>query len=450
MLLINSFISEAIRINYINQKKIHLFTQGNIIAGRVINVIEDRIVESSGLEELTKEISKDIKARVLIVNKMGFVVSDSYDVLRGSPIRHYELQESLKGKSAAKQHNLEKYGRTMYVSVPIILNTKVIGAVFISASLEEIYQNIHDIMRNFLYLSLISILITGFISFVFAKLISTPIEKLTDSIMKIHQGNLDERVEIRGNDELSNLGSAFNLMITKLAQVEQQRKDFVANVSHELRTPLSAIKLLAESLLHQEDVKAETYREFLQDIDTEVDRLNKIIENLLALVDIDKGKLELDYQITYVNYLIENIIHYLKPLADNKQIEMVFCEREKIHIKLDQIKIQQALTNIIHNAIKYTPNGGRIEISLYPEHDDIVIKIEDNGIGIPEESLPYIFERFYRVDKARARSTGGTGLGLAISQQIVALHQGKIEVASEVNKGTIFYVRLPKEVGVPN
>ncbi|KXG77025.1 sensor histidine kinase [Thermotalea metallivorans] len=450
MLLINSFISEAIRINYINQKKIHLFTQGNIIAGRVINVIEDRIVESSGLEEITKEISKDIKARVLIVNKMGFVVSDSYDVLKGSPIRHYELQESLKGKAVAKQHNLEKYGRTMYVSVPIILNTKVIGAVFISASLEEIYQNIHDIMRNFLYLSLISILITGFISFVFAKLISTPIEKLTDSIMKIHQGNLDERVEIRGNDELSNLGSAFNLMITKLAQVEQQRKDFVANVSHELRTPLSAIKLLAESLLHQEDVKAETYREFLQDIDTEVDRLNKIIENLLALVDIDKGKLELDYQITYVNYLIENVIHSLKPLADNKQIEMVFYEREKIHIKLDQIKIQQALTNIIHNAIKYTPNGGKIEISLYPEYEDVVIKIEDNGIGIPEESLPYIFERFYRVDKARARSTGGTGLGLAISQQIVVLHQGKIEVASEVNKGTVFYVRLPKEVRVPN
>ncbi|WP_243182982.1 sensor histidine kinase [Anaerosolibacter carboniphilus] len=447
LLLINSFISEAIRLNYINQKKVHLFTQGNIIAGRVISVINEEIVENVGIEDLTKEISKDLKIRVLIINSKGVVVSDSYDVLKGSILRHYELEESLKGKSVAKQHNLEKYGRTMYVSVPIILNTKVIGAVFISASLEDIYKNIGETMRSFLYLSFISLLITGFISFIFAKLISTPIEELTNSIIKVHQGNLEERVEVRGNDELSNLGSSFNLMITRIAQVEQQRKDFVANVSHELRTPLSAVKLLSESLLHQDHVKVETYREFLTDIDSEVDRLNKIIENLLALVDIDKGKLILDYQITYINYLIENLIHSLKPLADNKNIELLFYEKEKIHAKLDQIKMQQALTNIIHNAIKYTPNGGKIEISLYMEYEDIVIKIEDNGIGIPEESLPYIFERFYRVDKARARSTGGTGLGLAISHQIISLHQGRIEVSSEINKGTIFYIRLPKDVG---
>jgi signal transduction histidine kinase len=445
LLLINSFISEAIRLSYINQKKIHLFTQGNIIAGRVINVINEEIIENIDIEDITKEMSKDLKSRVLVINDKGIVVSDSYDVLKGSILKHHELEESLSGKSVAKQHNLEKYGRTMYVSVPIISNAQVIGAVFISASLEEIYESIKETMRNFLYLSFISLLITGFISFIFAKLISTPIEELTNSIIKIHQGNLEERVEVRGNDELSNLGTSFNLMITRIAQVEQQRKDFVANVSHELRTPLSAIKLLSESLLHQDHVPVETYREFLTDIDSEVDRLNKIIENLLSLVDIDKGKLILDYQVSYINYLIENLIHSLKPLADNKMIELIFYEKEKIHTKLDQIKIQQALTNIIHNAIKYTPNGGKIEVSLYLEYEDIVIKIEDNGIGIPSESLPYIFERFYRVDKARARNTGGTGLGLAISHQIISLHQGRIEVLSELNKGTAFYIRLPKD-----
>ncbi|MFZ5965762.1 MAG: sensor histidine kinase [Bacillota bacterium] len=428
----------------------NLLTQASIIANRTVQ-FGDTLNTKSQREELNhmvKSFSKEIDSRVMILNSRGVVISDSYDEFVNKRMEHEEVTQALDGKSAAKEYDIPRYRNVMYVTYPIWLGERIDGAVFISSSLKDIYDSINKNMLVLFALSLISIIITGIISIVFAHIFSMPIQKLTDGITKMAQGNLEQRVEISGSDELANLGSAFNMMSTKLAQVDQQRKDFVANVSHELRTPLSAIKLLSESLLHQDDVDVKTYKEFLGDIDAEVNRLNTIIESLLALVDIDKGKLELNYQITYVNYLIENVLRRLKPLADKKNIDLIFYGEEKIQIQLDQIKIHQALTNIIYNGIKYTGEGGRVEISLYSESNDAVIKIEDNGIGIPEESLPYIFERFYRVDKARARRTGGTGLGLAITQQIIGLHQGKIEVTSQLNQGTIFTIKLPKDIGL--
>ncbi|WP_246637670.1 HAMP domain-containing sensor histidine kinase [Crassaminicella profunda] len=444
LLLIHTFISESIRINYVNEKKVHLLSQGNIIADRVANHNKN----SNDMDALLKGYSKEIKSRIMIVNKKGIVLNDAYDVLKGMKINHWEIQESLKGKSIAREHQLKGYGKTLYVTVPIVLNNKVYGAIFISSSLEKVYGNVNKIMRNYLLLAILCIVITGFISFIFAHVIATPIEKLTEGIKKMHQGKLEQKVEIIGNDELTNLAQAFNTMSTKLFQVDQQRKEFVGNVSHELRTPLSAMKLLSESLIYEENVPIKTYREFLKDIASEVDRLDKIIQSLLALVDIDKGKLELNYEVTYVNYLLEKLIHSLKPIAVQKKISMNFVYSEKIQIGLDRVKIQQALTNIIHNAIKYTPEGGIVEVFLYSENGAAVVEIKDNGIGIPKESLPYIYERFYRVDKARSRSTGGTGLGLSISKQIIELHQGEVEVISEVGKGTTFYVRLPKNMNV--
>ncbi|WP_231701870.1 HAMP domain-containing sensor histidine kinase [Crassaminicella thermophila] len=446
--MISLFINEVIYKNYIDEKKSSLLLQGNIIADRVIAYHIDINRSRNGIDHIIKKYSKEIKSRVMIINKKGIVVHDAYEALKDRKLGHWEIKEALKGKSIANEYNLKEYGRTMYVTVPIVLNDQVHGVVFISSSLEDIYRKIQNIMKSYMILSVLCVGITGFISFVFAHVIANPIEKLTDSIKKMYNGNLEQKVEIIGNDELTNLAGAFNMMSTKLSQVDKQRKEFVANVSHELRTPLSAMKLLSESLLHQEKVDPKTYREFFSDIASEVDRLDRIIESLLALVDIDKGKLELDYQVTYVNYLLEKLIRPLKPLADKKQIDIDFVNLEKVQIQLDRIKIQQALTNIINNAIKYTPEGGKIKISLYTEHDEVIIKIQDNGIGIPEESLPYIFERFYRVDKARARKTGGTGLGLAITKQIIELHQGKIEVISQLNKGTTFYIYLPQNIGL--
>jgi signal transduction histidine kinase len=183
----------------------------------------------------------------------------------------------------------------------------------------------------------------------------------------------------------------------------------------------------------------------MQDINTEIDRLNKIIDSLLYLVRVEKDELELDLSMTYVNYLLEWVIKTLSPIANNKNIQLSLNAANKIQIQLDQEKIQQCLLNIIGNAVKYTPENGRVVVDLEENRDFIIIHVRDNGIGIPEKDLPFIFDRFYRVDEARARKTGGTGLGLAISQQIIQLHQGSISVSSQLGEGTHVAITLPKK-----
>ena len=393
--------------------------------------------------DIVMRLSMEIKSRVMVSDLNGKILIDSYNTLEGDRLNEEELSLALLGKNVAKQHYLEKYGRVMYVAVPIVNKGRVLGAVFISSSLEEIFSNIRSTMRKFMVLSFFSLAITAFISFIFADIISKPIEKLTEAVKRMARGKFNQKVEVYGNDEISNLGRAFNLMTTKLDQVDKQRREFVGNVSHELRTPLSSIKILSETLIHQEDTPEKIYKEFLKDIDSEVDRLNKIIDSLLYLVDLEKENIHLDYQVTYVNYLIQKIISSLKPLADKKNIALNFDEKVKIQVMLDKFKVQQSLINIIGNAIKYTPENGKVDVELYTVQDNFVIKVKDNGIGIPEDELPFIFDRFYRVDKARARKTGGTGLGLSITQQLIALHQGEIKVESTVNKGTTFYIVLP-------
>jgi signal transduction histidine kinase len=450
ILLINSFISESLRINYINEKKISLLTQSNIIADRLSPYISE--INSKYVNEMVADIatrlSLEINSRVMISDLNGKILIDSYNTLEGDRLSEEELSLALLGKNVAKQHYLQDYGRVMYVAVPIVSKGRILGAVFISSSLEDIFLNIKRTMQKFMLLSFFSLAITAFISFVFADIISKPIERLTEAVKRMAQGKFNQKVEVYGNDEISNLGRAFNLMTTKLDQVDKQRREFVANVSHELRTPLSSIKILSESLIHQDHAPEEIYKEFLTDIDSEVDRLNKIIDSLLYLVDLEKETIDLDYQLTYVNYLIQKVISSLKPLADKKNIELNFTEKTKIQVMLDKFKIQQSLINIIGNAIKYTPENGKVNIDLYSEQNKFIIKIKDNGIGIPEDELPFIFDRFYRVDKARARKSGGTGLGLSITQQLIALHQGEISVESEVNKGTTIYIVLPLKATV--
>lgn len=443
--MLNSFLTENLRLSYLNEKKISLLTQSNIISNRVAPYISQngsKYIDNM-MNDIVKDLSLEINSRVMIADKNKMIITDSYDTFKGLKINNEEIELALNGEEVARQHLVDKYGKVMYVAVPIFESDEIVGAVFISSLLEDLYDNITETTKKLLTLSLFSLAITGVISFIFADIISKPIENLTEIVNKVIQGKFYHKVKVSGNDELSNLGKAFNMMTTKLEQVDKQRRDFVANVSHELKTPLSSIKILSESLIHQEQVDEKIYKEFLKDIDTEVDRLNRIVNSLLYLVDLDKEKIELKYQITYVNYLIERVIKNLAPIAQKKEINLQFIESEKIQIELDQFKIQQALINIIGNALKYTPDGGEVRVELYSKHDEIVIKVEDNGIGIPKEELPFIFDRFYRVDKARSRKSGGTGLGLAITQQIIGLHQGRIEVESEEDKGTKVYVILP-------
>lgn len=443
LFIINAVTINSILENSLEKKKVDTFAKANIISIRVKNYLLTRNMDLAYIKSMVKEYSNEIKSRIIIVDTNNIVQADSGDTFVGEVFKHDEINSALKGMATSNIHNFKIMGRVMYVAVPVTVDKNVIGATLISASINSIYEEVQHIQNKIIIISIVSMLVNICISFLLMGLIFQPLDEFKRVINKASQGNLKEKINIETNDEFRDVADAFNMMILKLDQADTERKDFVANVSHELRTPLSSIKILSESLLSENEENIEIYREFLQDIDTEVDRLNNIISDLLSLTTLGKENIILNYRTTYINFLLEKIVLSMKPLAEKKSIKLTLILEEKVQISIDQDKIQQAVINVIDNAIKYTQQNGLIEIKLYTLEQYAVIAIKDNGIGIPEDCIPHIFERFYRVDKARSRETGGTGLGLSISWQIVSLHKGIIEVDSQYGKGSTFYIKLP-------
>ena len=234
-----------------------------------------------------------------------------------------------------------------------------------------------------------------------------------------------------------------NDIFNKAQLLEESRQEFVSNVSHELKTPITSMKVLSESLLTQSDVPAEMYREFMEDIVQEIDREAEIISDLLTLVKTDKGPDSLNKESVDMDDFMELILKRLKPLAEKRNIALSYESYGEIKASIDKVKFTLAISNLIENGIKYNVDGGWIKVSLNSDHRNFYIKVADSGVGIPEDCIDHIFERFYRVDKARSRDTGGTGLGLAITKNIIILHKGTINVYSEPGKGTTFTVRVP-------
>ncbi|MBN2261168.1 MAG: HAMP domain-containing protein [Clostridiales bacterium] len=452
-MMINIFYQSLIN-DYIDEIKINLLTQGSILSNQISkdfdNIEKDSVY--SYVSEYIKDTSLKLESRILILDKQKEVIVDSHDILKGFTIEDLpDVDKSLTGASVSNLYNIKNVGETIYVSVPITdKESNVMGMIFISKDAEDVFLDIQSTMNRVFLISLIGLAITGLVSFIISDVLSRPIERMTEAIRSITMGDFSKKIKITSTDEVSNLGNAFNLMSTRLNQVDEQRAKFVSNVSHELRTPLTSIKIISEALLAEKGkLPDEIVVDFLQDIDQEVDRLNKIIDSLLYLVDIEKKELELELKLVYVNYLVRNIIKRLNPLAEKKNIRIHLLEKDKIQVSLDQDKIKQALINIIGNSIKFTPENGDIYVRIYySPKDTLTIEIEDTGMGIPEDDLKYIFDRFYRVDGARARQSGGTGLGLSIAQQIINLHQGQINVNSTIEVGTKFTIILPKNIGV--
>lgn len=243
--------------------------------------------------------------------------------------------------------------------------------------------------------------------------------------------------------ETQELTKDINDIFNKAQLLEESRQEFVSNVSHELKTPITSMKVLSESLLTQSDVPAEMYREFMEDIVQEIDREAEIISDLLTLVKTDKGPDSLNKEPVDMNEFMDLILKRLKPLAEKRSIQLSFESFGDIKAEIDKVKFTLAISNLIENGIKYNIDGGWIKVSLNSDHRNFYIKVADSGVGIPEDCINHIFERFYRVDKARSRDTGGTGLGLAITKNIIIMHKGTINVYSEPGKGTTFTVKIP-------
>ena len=276
-----------------------------------------------------------------------------------------------------------------------------------------------------------------------SRMFTRPIASLRGGIEQMSRGNFATRVRVRGRSEFARLAGAFNMMCSRLEALDRSRNQFVANASHELKTPLSTMKILIETLIYQEDFAPEIQREFLSDVDKEIDRLNGIIGDLLALVQIDSGDKKVKLQPMPLTDVLTETVNRLSPLAREEGIELDINVRDQLTVQGDPGNLTQMLYNLVDNAIKYTPRGGQVKVELQRSGKKALLKVSDTGVGIPKNDLPHIFERFYRVDRARARETGGTGLGLAIVKQIAVQHGGDVLVASEEGKGSTFTVELP-------
>ena len=236
-------------------------------------------------------------------------------------------------------------------------------------------------------------------------------------------------------------------MSEKLETLDQSRNQFVSNASHELKTPLATMKIMIESLIYQPDMDKELRTEFMSDINSEIDRLSAIVSDLLTLVQMDSENVKLTRENLSIAALVKENAHRLQPIMDQKEQQIALTITDSCDIYADKSKLNQVIYNLMENAVKYTQTGGLIKVSLQRQGKEAKLTVVDNGPGIPKENLPHIFDRFYRVDKARSREKGGTGLGLSIVHQLVLLHGGSIRVESEEGKGAAFIVELPLHQG---
>ena len=414
-------------------------------------ILSDQIANNGYLEDVTNEsinsklelICNIYDGRILVVDNTFHIIKDTYDLDTSKIIISEEVATSFQGQESSKYDAVNRY---IQLTLPIrdVESQEILGVLLVSVSTDNVRDSVAYLRNIALIIQLsAAILIVVFAIFVsnrFAK----PFRKMTKSIEEIQIGYGEDMLMIDDFTETEEISANINAMLKNMKVLDESRQEFVSNVSHELKTPLTSMKVLADSLTGQEGAPVELYQEFMSDIASEIDRENKIITDLLSLVKMDKAADSINISTVNVNESLELIMKRLMPIAEKQNIELVLEIFRPVTAEIDETKMSLALTNLIENAIKYNDKpDGWVHVSLNADHQYFYVKVEDNGIGIPEDSLDHIYERFYRVDKSHSREIGGTGLGLAITRNVILMHRGAIKAFSTEGEGTIFTVRIP-------
>lgn len=386
-------------------------------------------------------LAYSLSARVMIVDTDYRVAYDSFRLLKDTYIMNNDIYEIMRGDRDERLVREQSYIEYMF---PVVNREGYIDDVAVIAVSLESMENERGYLSyraNILIciFMVIGVLTAFFISYMAVR----DTRKIKSQLVNMKDGFLGQISSDGLWREAGSVVDNMNGIFAKSQLLEESRQEFVSNVSHELKTPITSMKVLSESILMQDNVPVEMYREFMNDIVLEIDREAQIISDLLTLVKTDKGSDSLNIERVDINELMEVILKRLTPLAEKRSIEITFESFREVEADIDKVKFTLAISNLIENGIKYNVDGGWIRVSLNADHKNLYIKVADSGVGIPEDCVEHIFERFYRVDKARSRDTGGTGLGLAISKNIIVMHKGIINVYSEPGKGTTFTVRVP-------
>ena len=428
------------------------------------HLISNNYLSSHGVREDTGNSREVINAelemlsnlyegRVMIINKNFKVEKDTYGISEGKTIISEEVIKCFQGENIS--HYDPEHGY-IEMTTPIMdttanttdengkRNPDAIRGVMLTSISNDSIVNAKEVLNRKAYiLEVIMMVAILALAIILSRALTRPFNRVTQAINAVKEGFSDETISVPDYVETVHIVDAFNQLLKRMKALDDSRQEFVANVSHELKTPMTSIKVLSDSLLAQENVPAELYQEFMEDIASEIDRENQIITDLLALVKMDKKVQDLNIVSLNINDLTELILKRLRPIARKKDVEVVFESVRPVVAEVDEVKMTLIMTNLVENAIKYNKDHGWVKVILDADHQYFTFEVSDSGIGIPEEALAHIFERFYRVDKSHSREIGGTGLGLAITKSAVLMHKGSLTVTSTEGQGSCFLVKIP-------
>ena len=422
-------------------------------AGAVSNqcsILCNQIIKENYLNDPSSEavngklemLSNVYGGRILIVDRDFKIVKDTYHVDEGKTLVSPKIIRNFK---QGEPTDYQRKGQVIEFAVPVRSADvpQIQGAMLVTISCSEITATMMELNYQGLLLIAVIVVLSVFLGYILATVLVKPLARVTKSIEDLTDGYQNDEISVPDYTETELITDAFNKMLARMKVLDESRSEFVSNVSHELKTPMTSMKVLADSLVGQQGVPEELYQEFLQDITAEIDRENRIITDLLSLVKMDKKTADLSIQHMDINQLLEDILKRLRPIADKRSIDLILDSFRPVEADVDEIKFTSAISNLVENAIKYNVDDGWVRVSIDADHKYFYVTVADSGMGIPEDSLERIFERFYRVDKSHSREIGGTGLGLAITRSTIAMHHGVIKVFSREGEGTTFSVRIP-------
>ncbi len=385
--------------------------------------------------------------RVLVTNESGLILYDSSTLEKrtGDYAITAEVVKALGGEDVCRSEYRQGAFRTR-VAVPTVYRGVTLGAVYLYEYDTEQAEVLLSIQSTLRYISVVICVVALVAALILSKALTRNTSRLLGGIRSVREGEYNHRIEVKGKDEMAQLAMEFNELTDRLQTIEEVRRRFVSDASHELKTPLASIRLLADSILQNSSVDMETVREFVSDIGEEADRLTRISQRLLALSRLD-ARLQRERVPVDVGQVVEKVGHMLLPLAHSAQVELRYQLQPHCMVLATQDDLYQVAFNLMENAVKYNQPGGSVTVEVAREEYWITLTVQDTGVGIPEEDLLRVFDRFYRVDKARSREAGGTGLGLSIARDTARLHGGDIMAQRGPDGvGARFTARFPRIV----
>ena len=426
----------------VNTRTVDITSQAKLLASQIVanNYLQD--TSSKNIRTQLDQLSTIYDGRVMLIDSSFTIVKDTYALDEQKTILAEEVMQAYNGETVQK-YDADNHYIEMTFPMHDESGKNVIGVMLVSVSTDSIAATLAILKQYALMIQFLIAVIVVIAGFAVSTALVRPFRRLTKSIKDVQDGYEADFISVNSYSETETMSVACDEMLRRLQTLDESRQEFVSNVSHELKTPLTSMKVLADSLMGQEDIPVELYREFMTDIGAEIDRENKIINDLLSLVKMDKSAGNINITSVQINELLERIMKRLRPIAQKQNVELVMESFRPVVAEVDEVKLTLALTNLIENAIKYNNPDGWVHVSLNADHQNFFVTVEDNGIGIPKEAQNRIFERFYRVDKSHSREIGGTGLGLAIARNAIIMHRGAIKVHSMEGEGTTFTVRIP-------